>query len=168
MPVKLIIGFIFREEKSFHKAKTILEKKFGKIDFQSAVLDFTHTEYYANEFGDNLKRAFVSFQKLILPQSISGIKIFTSRIEGKLKKGACRSINIDPGYLELPKLILASTKDYCHRIYLRDGIYAEITLFYQGKTFKPWEWTYPDYRSQDYINIFNRIREIYAGQITKK
>ena len=85
-----------------------------------------------------------------------------------MAKGISRIINIDPGYLDLSKLILASTKDYKHRIYLTKGIYAEVTLFYQDKTFCPWEWTYPDYKTGEYIEIFNRIRQIYAEQIKEK
>ena len=98
---------------------------------------------------------------------LSKIKVFTNRVENKLSLNSRRQINIDPGYLDMAKLVLASTKDYKHRIYLDRGIYAEITLFYRDKTFQPWEWTYPDYRTSDYIRIFNQIRQVYAQQ-TKK
>jgi len=76
-----------------------------------------------------------------------------------------RRINIDPGFLSLGKLILATTKDQCHRVYLGRGIFAEVTLFYKRKTFNPWPWTYLDYKSQEYIDIFNSIRAIYQKQI---
>lgn len=163
--VKLIIGFIYKEEAVFNKAGLLLEKKFGKIDFQTNPIQFTYTAYYEKEFGANLKRAFASFDKLIQPEKLAKIKIFTNRIEEKLAHGSNRAINIDPGYLDLAKLILASTKDFRHRIYIGDGIFAETTLFYQDKTFKPGELTYPDYRSAEYIATFNKIRDIYAGQI---
>jgi len=161
---KLIIGFIFKEEIVFNKAKAILERKFGRIDFQSQILSFIHTDYYAEEFGQDLKKKFISFQKLITPQQLAGIKILTNKIENYLSREGKRRINIDPGYLDLSKLILATTKDYRHRIYLNRGIYAEVTLFYQGKSFQSWEWTYPDYRTPEYIAIFNQIRELYAQQ----
>ncbi len=167
-PVKLIIGFIFQNESGPDKAKGILKSRFGKIDFESQTLAFTHTNYYEAEFGKNLKRKFISFEKLIQPQNLPKIKIRTNIIEEKLSRGGLRSINIDPGYLDMAKLILSSNKDYKHRIYLDKGIHAEITLFYQNKGFTPWEWTYPDYRSADYIAIFNHIREIYAKQIKNK
>jgi len=167
-PVKLIIGFIFQNESGLDKAKGILKSRFGKIDFESQTLAFQHTNYYEAEFGKNLKRKFISFQNLIQPQNLPKIKIRTNIIEEKLSRGGLRSINIDPGYLDTAKLILASSKDYKHRIYLNEGIYAEITLFYQNKSFTPWEWTYPDYRSADYIAIFNHIRDIYAKQIKNK
>ncbi len=167
-PVKLIIGLIFKKEAVLEKTKSLLAKRFGKIDFESQALAFTHTDYYEKEFGRDLKRKFICFKKLISPQDLSGIKIITNRIEKKLSGYGQRRINIDPGYLNLAKLILASTKDYRHRIYLNRGIYAEVTLFYQNKSFTPWEWTYPDYRGVDYIAVFNRIREIYATQIKNK
>lgn len=164
--VKLIVGFIFKEEEVFNKAKGFLERLFGKIDFESQTLAFKHTDYYTPEFGSNLKRKFISFRKLALPPRLPKIKISTNRIEAKLSQGAAsRLINIDPGYLDLSKLILVSTKDYKHRIYLNEGIYAEVTLFYQKKSFRFWEWTYPDYKTPEYIAIFNQIREIYAQQI---
>jgi len=163
--VKLVFGFIFKEEAVFNKAKIILERQFGKIDFQSQRLTFNHTDYYEKEFGKNLLRRFVSFKKLIPPQNLARIKIITNKIEQKLSIGQNRSINIDPGYLDLAKLVLVSTKDYKHRIYLGSGIYAEITLFYENKSFKSWDWTYPDYRTEEYITIFNQIRQMYVNQI---
>ena len=87
----------------------------------------------------------------------------TKRVEG-LTTGK-RRINIDPGFLSLGKLILATTKDQCHRVYLGKGIFAEVTLFYKQKTFNPWPWTYPDYQSREYLEIFNSIRGIYQEQI---
>jgi hypothetical protein len=167
-PVKLVIGFIFQEEDVLNKTKVLLARRFGKIDNQSLILAFTHTDYYTKEFGSNLKRQFVSFEKLISPRDLSAIKITTNKIEQKMSRQGQRQINIDPGYLDMAKLILASTKDYRHRVYLNKGIYAEVTLFYQHKSFQAWEWTYPDYKTSDYIAIFNRIREIYVEQIKKQ
>lgn len=164
-PLKLIIGFIFQDEDKFNKALGFLEKYFGKIDFSSQTLPFVHTNYYEKEFGRNLKRRFISFKHLISPEDLSRTKIITNKIEKRLSTGTSRTINIDPGYLSLSKLILVSTKDHKHRIYLNQGIYAEVTLFYQDKTFKPWEWSYPDYKTEEYIAIFNQIREVYAEQI---
>lgn len=164
-PVKLIIGLIFKKDTIYRKTKATLEKKFGKIDFESERLAFCYTGYYAKEFGSGLKRSFISFKKLIPPQNLAAIKIFTNTLEQKLSLNSLRTVNIDPGYIELAKLVLASTKDYKHRIYLGKGIYAEITLSFAGKTFIPQECTYPDYRSAEYISIFNKIRQIYAQQI---
>ena len=167
-PVKLIVGFIFKEGAYFNKAKTILEKKFGSIDFESTALPFVHTDYYEKEFGRDLEKKIISFKRLIKPQSLSKIKVTTNRIEEKLSREGRRRVNIDPGYLDLAKLVLASTKDYKHRVYLNHGIYSEITLFYENNSFRFWEWTYPDYKTGEYIEIFNRIRKIYGQQIKDK
>jgi hypothetical protein len=167
-PAKLITGFIFKEENIFNKTKDILKRHFGVIDFESQALVFTHTDYYEKEFGKNLKRKFISFKDLALPQNLPQIKIYTNKLEKRLSINGLRLINIDPGYLDLSKLVLASTKDYKHRIYLDKGIYAEVTLFYQNKSFRPWDWTYPDYKTQAQITIFNQIRQIYAEQRTSK
>jgi len=162
---KLIIGFIFQEEGYFLSARQILKKRFGAIDFENQALPFEHTDYYEHELGRDLKRKFISFAKLISYRDLPKIKTATNLIEKNLSRKESRRINIDPGYLDLAKLVLASTKDYKHRLYLGRGIYGEITLFYEQKSFKPWEWTYPDYRTPEYIAIFNRIREIYAEQL---
>ena len=163
--VKLIVGLIGKEN-LFHKAKTSLSRKFGEIDFQSKVLDFIYTDYYNREMGSGLKRQFLSFKRLISPEKMPDIKIYTNSLEQKsfCIKGK-RSVNIDPGYLNLSKLVLATTKDHQHRLYLGKGIYAEVTLRYKNKTFCPWEWTYPDYYSEEYITIFNHLRkQLHKGK----
>lgn len=164
-PVKLIAAFIFKKDGVFTQTKRILRTRFGKIDFESPAFAFNHTDYYQKEMGKSLQRKFISFQRLISAEAIAEIKVITNKIEKKLSRKSCRLINIDPGYLDLAKLILVSTKDFRHRIYLDKGVFAEITMFYQNKTFQPWEWTYPDYKSGEYTGIFNKIREIYASQI---
>lgn len=166
-PVKLIVGFIFKDPRLLDKAKKTLSKHFQETDFESVPLDFNYTDYYEKELGKDLKKVFVSFKKLVLPESLAKIKILTNGLESRLSTGNKRLINIDPGYLELSKLVLATTKDFTHRIYLGSGIFAEGTLFYENKSFRPRAWTYPDYRTQEYINIFNQIRQIYAEQIKK-
>lgn len=166
-PVKLICGFIFKETEALHKAEQILKKKFGPTDFTSEILSFKYTDYYEKEFGQDLKRSFISFNKLIPADSLAKTKISTNTIEEKLSHNRMRFVNIDPGYLDLAKLVLASTKDYTHRIYLSGGIFAEITLLYRDNTFQPWPWTYPDYRTKEYIEIFNAIRCIYEKQLKR-
>jgi len=157
-PVKLIIGLIARED-LFDKIEKILSRKFGTVDFKSEILDFKFTDYYEQEMGTDLKRRFLSFKRNIVPRDLSWIKLYTNRIEKKFSKSnGLRKVNIDPGYLTLSKLVLATTKDYQHRLYLDKGIYAEVTLRFKAKSFTIWEWTYPDYRTPAYINIFNHIR----------
>lgn len=142
----------------------MLQIKFGRIDFYSSILNFNYTDYYYPEMGKPLKRIFISFQKLLQEEKLADIKLYTNRLETKFCIRGRRRINIDPGMLNLAKLILATTKDYSHRIYLNKGIFAEVTLFYRNG-FRPWQWTYPDYRLEEYLKIFNSIRDIYISQI---
>jgi hypothetical protein len=114
--------------------------------------------------GSGLSRAFISFKDLISPKDLSRVKVITNRIEEKLSLKGKRLVNIDPGYLDAARLVLASTKDYAHRIYLDKGIFAETTLIFKGHSFKNLEWTYPDYKSEKYLEIFNSIREIFLRQ----
>ncbi|MCX5678193.1 MAG: DUF4416 family protein [Candidatus Omnitrophica bacterium] len=160
--VKLIVGLLSNNAEAVKRAEAMLIGVFGRTDLESAILDFTHSDYYTKEMGSGLKRKFLSFQKLFDLKDIYKAKLKTNILERKLLKSGKRSVNIDPGYLDLAKLVLFSTKDYTHRIYLNRGIFAEVTLFYKDKSFNAWPWTYPDYKSEAYIDIFNSIRELYS------
>jgi hypothetical protein len=160
--VKLIAGLLSADVGVMKRAEAALAGIFGRVDFESAVLDFTHSDYYAKEMGCGLKRKFVSFQRLFDLKDIYKVKLRTNLLENKFAKDGRRSVNIDPGYLDLAKLVLFSTKDYIHRIYLGKGIFAETTLFYKDKGFNAWPWTYPDYSSKAYLDIFNSIRGLYS------
>ncbi len=162
--VKLIASVFSQEPELLHKTSAMLEKIFGKIDFRSPVMDFTHTDYYDDEMGSGLKRIFVSFEKAVRPESAYKAKLKTNILEKKLMINEKRRVNIDPGYLDMSKLVLFSTKDYTHRIPMPRGIFAEVTLFYQDKRYNPWPWTYPDYKTKKYGEIFESIRNIYRGE----
>lgn len=168
-PVKAIIGVLTVEPSLLSTVYAELTQRLGPIDFTSELLPFTSTTYYESEMGPDIQRQFISFEKLIDGGTLTEMKLFTNKVEQafaiKSSKGVARRVNLDAGYICLAKLVLASTKDHAHRIYLRDGIYAEITLRFYRKTFQPWEWSYPDYRSPTYIAIFNQIREIYRKQL---
>jgi len=163
--VKLIAGLLFNDADKYLAAKKALARRFGRIDFESAPLDFAHTSYYDKEMGGRLKRAFLSFERLIGLENACAVKIRTNTLERRYSATGKRAVNIDPGYLDLSKLVLFSTKDYSHRVYLGKGIFAEVTLFYKDDEFNPWPWTYPDYKSRDYLNIFQSIRQTYKRQI---
>lgn len=163
--VKLITGLISNDAALFDKARRILEKKFrNKVDFESDILDFVHTDYYNEEMGRNLKRRFLSFKREVPLKNVENAKLISNKIEKKFSLNSKRAINIDPGYLDLSKLVLFSTKDYSHRIYVGNGIFAEVTLHFKNDTFNAWPWTYPDYKSESYISIFNSIREIFKNK----
>lgn len=162
--VKLIIGFIFKNGGALNRALVMVKKRWGQADSESGEFDFYSTDYYRGEMGDGLKKKFISMERLVRPEDIYNIKTAANRIEKMLSINGRRSINIDPGYITESKLILLTTKDHGHRIYLRNGIYAEITLKYQKGGFEPLETTYPDYRNGDYINFFNNARLLYREE----
>ncbi|MDP2912604.1 MAG: DUF4416 family protein [Candidatus Omnitrophota bacterium] len=164
---KLVVGLLSADAALFSKLKKILERMFGNSDFESDISEFPYTDYYREEMGENLKRRFLSFDKLFRINGLHKIKLKTNGLEKRFSKNGKRAINIDPGYLNLSKLVLFSTKDYSHRIYLNNGILAEVTLYYKNNTFNPWPWTYPDYKSDTYIGIFNSIRSRYKNQIDR-
>lgn len=165
LPVKLIVPMFSGDETLFQVAESQLRELFGPVDYRSGPLPFEHTSYYIPEFGLSLLRNFVAFRELIDPSSLADIKLSTNALERALAEEGNRRINLDPGYISQSKLVLATTKNHIHRIYLGRGIYAEVTLHYRNKAFRPSEWTYPDYRTEEYLAIFEEIRRVYIGQL---
>jgi hypothetical protein len=129
----------------------------------SEPFDFTETDYYAATMGSGLKKQFFAFERLVDPGSLADIKCQTNLWEAEYaalgRHVEPRPLNLDPGYITPAKLVLASTKDHAHRLYLRDGIYAEVTLAYRAKRWQPLEWTYPDFRRDDFQQFFTACRE---------
>lgn len=162
-PVILFIGMIAGPSELFSLATKELKRSFGEISYQSPIYPWDHSGYYEEEMGMDLKRQFIFFADPIMPDRIADIKIKTNRIEGlfsrKEEGKRKRSINIDPGYMNMAKIVLATTKDFSHRIYLKDGIYSEATLIYNGDSYQPFPYTFPDFRSEAYIKLFNSVRE---------
>jgi hypothetical protein len=165
IPVKLMASLLTAEPALLVEVKAALARLFGPIDFESEWLPFDHTDYYSPEFGSGLQRQIVTFVRLVSPAELPSIKRQTNDLEWALASGEKRRVNIDPGYVSLGKLVLASTKDHAHRLYLDKGIYGEGTLTYQQGRFRPWAWTYPDYGSDLYCAMFGQIRERYRAQI---
>ncbi|MBN1621137.1 MAG: DUF4416 family protein [Endomicrobiales bacterium] len=165
-PVKLFLGIIAVSSEIIAKTEPVFEEKWGKIDLKSELIPFKFTDYYEKEMGKNLFRQWFSFEKLIQPGFLADIKIETNKIEESLSASGKRQINVDPGYLALSKIILASTKDFSHRIYLSGGIYSEITLMYKNKKYESLPWTYPDYYSDIAKSYFSNVRKIYGKQLS--
>jgi hypothetical protein len=161
-PVKLFVGMLSNEIPLFDELVQNLEGVYGPVDLESPVWPWEHSEYYTDEMGARLKRKFVFFQRLITPGAISEIKVTTNEIERRyLNERGGRRINLDPGYLDSAKLVLASTKDFSHRIYLDRGIYGELTLIYSDSDYQPLPYTYRDYRSEEYLSVFRKARDLY-------
>lgn len=168
-PAKLFMSVITSEEDLLKKSLKDLEAIFGEIDFISEVLPFDFTDYYTSEMGDHLFRRFITFSSLISRSMLPEIKEKTNTLEERYATPeGHRKINIDPGYICLEHVILATTKAYTHRPYLRDGIYADLTLIYRNKSFHPLEWTYPDYRQPEVISLFNQFRKTYLQDLKRR
>ena len=167
-PVKLISSLFSNNVVLLDDARRLLVEKFGPIDYASDFLPFDHTAYYESEFGSQLVRQILTFERLIDPARLPAIKIATNELESLWAEGSSRRVNLDPGYVSLAKLVLATTKNHSHRIYLSDGIYAEVTLRFRDGHFRPWEWTYPDYGLPAYCAMFEEIRERYRRQLREE
>ena len=169
-PVKLFVGILSSDNTLLEEVEYLLAKRLGKVDIRSEIFPFDFTDYYKKEMGTNISRQFLCFKELINPEELSDIKIWTNELENEIKcyrkSDVARPINLDPGYLTHCNLILASAKDYYHRIHLQNGIYAEVTLFYQHEVFKNLPWTYPDFQTEEYKNFFLKVRTLYAKDIS--
>lgn len=165
LPAKLIVGMLSAYTDTLGRAADELSALFGPIDFASELLPFTHSDYYNAELGTPILRQFLSFERLFDQGALSQAKHLTNALEQSLAIEGRRTVNLDPGYVTGAKLVLATTKDYNHRIYIGNGIYAEVTLHYHKGHFQPWPWTYPDYASPEYLSLFERIRCIYMSQL---
>jgi hypothetical protein len=165
-PVKLLVGMLSQDISLFDKLKDTLQQEYGPVDLESDVWRWEHTQYYEKEMGEGLKRKFIFFENLIHPGTIADIKLKTDEMEKlHLNKNSGRMINLDPGYIDAAKLVLATTKDFSHRIYLDKGIYGEVTLFYSGDDYKVLPYTFTDYRTKKYMEIFKQARELYKHQV---
>ena len=166
--VKLIASLLSGDGGLLGDAVRALSEKYGKADFISAPISFAYTDYYAAEFGPALMRRFVAFERLIRPETLPDVKLWTNGLEKRVSAEGCRRVNIDPGYLAKAHLILATGKGYTHRPCLREGIYADLTLIYREKAFQTLPWTYPDYAGEEVIGMLMRIREKYLLQLRGK
>ncbi|BAG14205.1 hypothetical protein AGMMS49573_00350 [Endomicrobiia bacterium] len=162
---KLFCGIISSSAEIEQKSLAGLEKKFGEIDLTSTVIPFDFSDYYNPEMGGNLKRFWISFKKLITAADIAGIKIFTNSTEASFSVNNKRQINIDPGYITPANVILATTKDYSHRIYLSDGIYGEVTAIYKKAAVVKLPWSYPDYLSNTAKEFLLKARKDLIEQL---
>jgi hypothetical protein len=169
-PAKLFCGLIGSDPDLLARARGLLDKQIAKIESVSDIWPFDQTEYYKDEMGPDLKRQFVSFTGLIQVDRLPDIKRLTNQIEQRiadevLEPEIPRPINLDPGYLTLSKLVLATTKDYSHRLYLEGGIYAEVTLHYEAGDWHAWPWTYPDFAGSTYHAWFTQLRGALKDQM---
>lgn len=164
-PAKLVVG-VFLSDKTLLRALAVqLEDRFGPLDMVSAWIPFDFTDYYAGEMGTPLFRRLLAFQRLVAQQQLPDFKLATNALEQAWALDGRRRANIDPGYLLLERFVLATGKNYSHRIFLGAGIYADLTLTYQGGAFQPLPWTYPDYAAAPLREYLQKVRRKYAVQL---
>ena len=167
---KLLVGLLSGDPDLMALARRRLKQHFGGIDFETELWPFVSTDYYQAELGEDVKRQFVFFGELVSVERLAEIKRLTNDLEFRICDDlalphACRPVNIDPGYITLSKLVLASTKDHSHRICLQRGIYAEVTLRFHAGAWERWPWTYPDYAADTYHAAFTHARDLLKAQL---
>jgi hypothetical protein len=165
---KLFVGVLTSLPEVWPETKARLSALYGPVDLASEEFPFDLTNYYDEEMGSPLFRSFLGFSGLVGPDKIAKIKVETNTIEAEMATrfaGARRPVNLDPGYLELSKIVLASTKNFYHRIYLSTGIYAEVTMHYQAGQWKSFPWTFPDFQTGRYSAFFISLRNRYRQQL---
>jgi len=169
IPVKLIVGILAANDQCLPIAVDAVVSELGPTDLQSDIWPFTQTNYYQKQTGKNILRQFLCFAELIDPGELARIKNTTNRIEQHMAKSLdlplARPINLDPGIIEPSKLVLATTKNYSHRIYIGENMYAEVTLTYDKGYWKSFYYTYPDYKEKHYHDFFTKVRDKLVQQL---
>ncbi len=168
-PVKLFVALLSADPTFFIAAGHRLQQAYGPVDLESDIFSWNITDYYREEMGENLLRKFVCCERLISPEDLVHIKRETNALELSLSSASSpfssRRVNLDPGYLDATKLVLASTKNQAHRLYLSQGIYAEVTLLYHHGAFHPFGYTYTDYRWPETHAFLRQVRARYLEQL---
>jgi hypothetical protein len=165
LPVKPLVSLILAREDLGPSVLARLMDYFGPPDLVGPLRPFTDTDYYTPEMGPGLGRLLASFLHLAEPARLQDWKVFTNRVEQEFALGDRRLVNLDPGYVAAERLVLATGKNYSHRLYLDNGIYGDLTLIYQGGAFQPLPWTYPDYASGALPALLARVRQKYLWQL---
>jgi hypothetical protein len=168
LPVKLLAGVLTGRLELLEPAALALTEAFGPIDYRSRPVPFDVTNYYEAEMGPNIQRVFFSFENLILPDQLPSVKLKTDAIEERFAENGKRKVNIDPGYMDYHKVVLASNKYGSQKVYLSEGVWADITLHYTKGRFLPHDWSFPDFKKGLYEPFFLEIRTRYKNGFSCK
>jgi len=171
LPVKLFIGVLTSVPEVVPQTEERLVSLFGPVDARSESFPFDQTSYYDEEMGRPIRRCFFSFSELIQASAISEIKVKTNDLESAFASefpSLARPVNLDPGYVEQSKVVLASTKNFYHRILVSGGIYAEVTLHFKGGQWHSFPWTFPDFKTDRYHEFFTSVRNTYRTQLSEQ
>lgn len=170
-PVRLVMGFLAKDAELVERIRPRLAELYGEEDQHLQAFPFRFTNYYEEEIGSAPVRAFATYKKLISREDIVQIKLQTNELELSFAKEFgtenLRPVNLDPGYMTLGQFFLATTKDQRQRVYIRDGIYVEPTLYFQGGHFHAFDWTYRDYQSGEYIAFLESVRKKLKPEIDR-
>jgi hypothetical protein len=165
-PVKMFAALLYQRSIDPLEIESHLEKRFGAVQETSAHFSFSHTNYYAGEMGDDLEKYIIVFAGLHSPLLLPSLKNYCNDLEGRYADSSKnRRVNIDPGYISEAKVVLATTKNFDHRLYLGDGIYGDIQLRLRKKKWEVNEWTYPDYRKPEIIDFLATARNCYWKEL---
>jgi len=167
-PGLLIVSILGSDWDAFWpELKDELEQAFGPADEVSHLFDFTETDYYDEELGTPIRRRLVGFEKLRPLDELADIKTFTNTLEIRYGTAGKRLFNLDPGFLTMQSLVLATGKNFSHRIYLKDGIWADLTLMWQKKRWVDFPWTFPDYAGGDMKSRLTKLRQSYKNKLSR-
>ncbi len=165
LPVKPVVSMLLARQDLIPAVVQRLSRHFGPPDLVGPFWPFTCTDYYTQEMGPGLERLLVSFLHLADPAQLANWKVFTNQIEDRFSLGGRRVVNLDPGYVAKERLILATGKNFSHRVYLGHGIFGDLTLVFGKQAFKPLPWTFPDYARGPLPELLLRVRKKYLWQL---
>ena len=171
-PVLLVVAAFSRHAEALDWGRERLEQTYGPVGLASEPFDFHHTAYYEPTMGSQLRKCLFAFRDLVPADGLPAIKRHTNALEAELAGAGTypepRPLNLDPGVLTLGKFLLATTKDQAHRVYLRDGVFAEVTLRFEAGAFEPWPWTYADYREAAVRDFLRAARDYYRERLRQR
>ncbi len=165
-PVKIFFAILAAPGADTAALERRIEWEFGEIDLRLPPFPFTQTDYYEEEMGAGAAKSIVALKPLAPPDSLVDIKLHANRIEKHFARpDGARTLNIDPGYVDSSRVVLATGKDFAHRLYIGQGIYEELTLMHRRRPpgFEPLPWTYRDYKLDSVLRFFDRAREAYRA-----
>jgi hypothetical protein len=166
--VKIFLALLFSSEEQRDTALAAVCGVLGEIEDSCGPVAFDYTGYYTPEMGSGLRKSYYIFKRLALRDELARLKVFTNSLESQFLCDGNRRINLDPGYLTRDKLVLATTKDFFHRLYLSDGIFAEVTLHFKSKNIcRYFSWTYPDYRDEGFQRFILKSRAVLGEELLK-
>jgi len=167
-PVKQIAAVLYQSEAELEKAYTLMAKRFSGIDFKGEFFPFVESDYYGPEMGSGLMRGIISFEQLVDPGTLAASKLLARNLENQLRSEGGRTVNIDIGFLDMFKIVLASFKSRSNKIYLSDGVWADWLMYFEGGDFKTFLWSFPDFKSGIYDTALKSIRNRYKSQLKEE